>query len=74
MLEYSHLDGYTIIGDYGTLFKCLIELQRDRHISDREYFLAYTKAHLDRSGRLLDQEKKHSRDLLIHLTEQDKSI
>ena len=34
----------------------------------------YVKAHLDRGARLLEQEKKYSRDLLVHLTELDDSL
>lgn len=70
----KELNRPTITGDYDTIYKCLIELQEGRHISDQEYFPTYVKAHLDRGARLLDQEKKYSRDLLVHLTELDKSI
>ncbi|MBE6935439.1 MAG: DUF1832 domain-containing protein [Ruminococcaceae bacterium] len=68
------LNRQTITGDADTLYKCLIELQEGRHISDEEYFPTYVKAHLDRGARLLEQEKKYSRDLLVHLTELNKSI
>ena len=70
----KELNRPTITGDYDTIYKCLIELQEGRHISDQEYFPTYVKSHLDRGARLLDQEKKYSRDLLVHLTELDKSI
>ena len=68
------LNRQTITGDYDAIYKCLIEFQEGRYISDQEYFPTYVKAHLDRGARLLDQEKKYSRDMLIHLTELDKSI
>ena len=68
------LNRQTITGDADCLYKCLIELQENRHIPDEVYFPSYVKAHLDRGARLLDQEKKYSRDLLIHLTELDKGI
>ena len=68
------LNRQTITGDADSLYKCLIELQEGRHISDEEYFPTYVKAHLDRGARLLDQEKKYTRDLLIHLSELDKSL
>lgn len=51
-----------------------MELQENRHLSDEEYFPTYVKAHLDRGARLLEQEKKYSRDLLVHLTELDDSL
>jgi len=68
------LNRQTITGDADCLYKCLIELQENRHISDEEYFPMYVKAHLDRGARLLEQEKKYSRDLLVHLTELDKGL
>lgn len=68
------LNRQTITGDADNIYKCLIELQEGRHIPDEEYFPAYVKGHLDRGARLLDQEKKYSRDLLTHLTELDKGI
>ena len=68
------LNRQTITGDADSIYKCLVELQEGRHISDEEYFPAYIKGHLDRGARLLDQEKKYSRDLLVHLTELNKGI
>lgn len=68
------LNRQTITGDADGLYKCLIELQENRHMSDEEYFPTYVKAHLDRGARLLEQEKKYSRDLLVHLTELDKGL
>ena len=70
----KELNRPTITGDYDAIYKCLIELQEGHHISDQEYFPAYVKAHLDRGAKLLEQEKKYSRDLLVHLTEIDKGI
>lgn len=68
------LNRQTITGDADSIYKCLIELQEGRHIPDEEYFPTYVKGHLDRGAWLLDQEKKYSRDLLVHLTELDKGI
>lgn len=68
------LNRQTITGDADSLYKCLIELQESRHIPDEEYFPTYVKGHLDRGARLLDQEKKYSRDLLVHLTELDQGL
>ena len=68
------LNRQTITGDADSIYKCLIELQEGRHIPDEEYFPTYVKGHLDRGAWLLDQEKKYSRDLLVHLTELDKGL
>lgn len=66
------LNRQTITGDADSIYKCLIELQEGRRFPDDEYFPAYVKAHLDRGARLLEREKKCTRDLLVHLTELDK--
>lgn len=68
------LNRQTITGDADSIYKCLVELQEDRHIPDDEYFPTYVKGHLDRGAWLLDQENKYSRDLLVHLTELDKGL
>lgn len=63
------LNRQTVTGDEDAMFKCLIQLQENRHISDEEYFPDFVKAHLDRGAELLDREQKYSREFLIHLTE-----
>lgn len=68
------LNRQTITGDADSLYKCLIELQEGRHIPDEEYFPMYVKGHLERGARLLEQEKKYSRDFLVHLTELEKGL
>lgn len=68
------LNRQTITGDADNLYKCLIEIQEKRHIPDEEYFPKYVKAHLDRGAQILDQEKRYSRDFLVHLTELDKGL
>jgi len=68
------LNRQTITGDEDVMFKCLIQLQENRHISDEEYFPDFIKAHLDRGAELLDREQKYSREFLIHLTELGKAL
>lgn len=68
------LNRQTITSDADVVFKCLIQIQENRHLSDDEYFPAYIKAHLDRGARLLDQEQRYSREFLVHLTELNKSL
>ena len=70
----KELNRPTITGDADSPYKCLIELQEGRHIPDEEYFPTYVKGHLERGARLLEQEKKYSRDLLMHLAELDKVV
>lgn len=68
------LNRQTITGDTDVVYKCLIQLQEGKHISDDEYFPAYVKAHLDRGAILLDQEQRYSKDFLVHLTQLEKGL
>ena len=68
------LNRQTITGDTDIVYKCLIQLQEEKHISDDEYFPAYVKAHLDRGAILLDQEQRYSNDFLVHLTQLEKGL
>ena len=61
-------------GEMEALYKCLIELQEGRFLPEEEYFPTYVKAHLDRGARLLEQEKKYARDLVVHLAHLERSI
>ena len=64
----------TITGDADELYKCLMELHAQKHLTDEEFFPGYVKAHIDRGAILLDQEQRYSGDFLSHLTELEKGI
>lgn len=68
------LNRQTITGDADVLYKCLIELNLNRHITDEEFFPLYVKAHLDRGMQMLDLEQKYGGDFLSHLVELEKAI
>jgi DNA sulfur modification protein DndE len=68
------LNRQTITGDADIMYKCLMELYAQKHLSDEEFFPGYVKAHIDRGIVLLEQEARYSDDLLIHLTELEKGI
>lgn len=68
------LNRQTITGDADALYKCLIELHAQKHLTDEEFFPGYVKAHIDRGAILLDQEQRYSGDFLSHLTELEKGI
>ena len=68
------LNRYTVTGDAEALYKCLIELHADKHLTDEEFFPAYVKAHIDRGAIFLDQEQRYGGDFLIHLTELDRGL
>ena len=68
------LNRQTITGEFDLLYKCLIEMYEKRHIEDDEYFQKYLKAHLDRGAKLLHSEFKYSRDFILQLMKEEKSL
>ena len=68
------LNRQTITGDADALYKCLMELHAQKHLTDEEFFPSYVKAHIDRGAILLDQEQRYGGDFLIHLIELEKSL
>lgn len=70
----KELNRQTITGDADALYKCLMELHAQKHLTDEEFFPGYVKAHIDRGAILLDQEQRYSGDFLSHLTELEKGI
>lgn len=68
------LNRQTITGDADAVYKCLMELYSNRHLTDEEFFPNYVKAHIDRGAILLDQEQRYGGNFLVHLTELEKSI
>lgn len=68
------LNRQTITGDADALYKCLIEFDMQRHITDDEFFPTLLKAHLDRGMVMLDQEQRYAGDFLTHLAELDKAL
>ena len=68
------LNRQTITGDADALYKCLMELHVQKHLTDEEFFPSHVKAHIDRGAILLDQEQRYGGDFLIHLTELEKSL
>ena len=68
------LNRQTITGDADAMYKCLVEIQEQRHLTDDEFFPTYVKAHIDRGAHLLEQERRYSSNFLIHLSELEKSI
>ena len=68
------LNRQTITGEYDTLFKSMIEIFENKHISDDDYFQKYLKAHLDRGARLIHSEYKYSPDFLLALLSEESTI
>lgn len=68
------LSRQTIFGDHDLLFKSLIINVEDRPINEEEYFPGIVKAHLDRGARLLEAEKRYTKDFYNHLCRLDMNI
>lgn len=68
------LNRQTITGDADAVYKCLMELHANRHLTDEEFFPDYVKAHIDRGAVLLDQEQRYGGNFLVHLTELDNGL
>lgn len=50
----------TLTGEFDLIFKLLIEINIDRHITEDEYYPHYMKLHLDRGAELLYNKYKYS--------------
>lgn len=68
------LSRQTIFGDHDLLFKALIINVEHRSINEEEYFPAIVKAHLDRGAKLLEDEKRYSKDFYNHLCRLDMNL
>lgn len=68
------LSRQTIFGDHDLLFKMLIINNEGHSISEDEYFPSVVKAHLDRGAKLLENEKRYSKDFYNHLCHLDENI
>lgn len=68
------LNRQTITGDADALYKCLVELHAQKHLSDEEFFPEYIKAHIDRGAVFLDQEQRYGGDFYVHLAELEKGL
>lgn len=68
------LNRQTITSEYDILFKAMIQVNEQKHITEEEYFPAYIKAYIDKGAELLEQEYKYSSDLYVHLLDLEMSI
>lgn len=68
------LSRQTIFGDHDLLFKSLIVNTERRSVSEDEYFPTLVKAHLDRGAKLLEDEKRYSKDFYNHLCNLDSNL
>lgn len=57
----------TIFGEHDLLFKSLILNCENTALTEKEYFPGTVKAHLDRGAKLLEDEKRYTKDFYNHL-------
>lgn len=72
--EGLELSRQTIFGDHDLLFKTLIVNVQGKTTTEDDYFPAIVKAHLDRGAKLLEDEKRYSKDFYNHLCNLDSNI
>lgn len=72
--EGLELSRQTIFGDNDLLFKAVIVNREHRSINEEEYFPGIVKAHLDRGAKLLEDEKRYSKDFYNHLCRLDMDL
>lgn len=72
--EGLELSRQTIFGDHDLIFKALIINGQNEVASEDEYFPDMVKAHLDRGAKLLEGEKRYSKDFYNHMCHLDTNI
>ncbi|KEH90377.1 DndE family protein [Clostridium novyi] len=50
----------TVTGEFDSIYKALIEIKLQRHITDDEYYPHFMKLHIDRGAELLYNKYKYS--------------
>lgn len=68
------LSRQTIFGDHDLISKTLIINCENKAMCEEDYFPDAVKAHLDRGAKLLEDEKRYSKDFYNHLCHLDTDI
>ena len=68
------LSRQTIFGDHDLIFKTLSVNAEGKAMCEDDYFPNAVKAHLDRGAKLLEDEKRYSKDFYNHLCHLDSNI
>lgn len=50
----------TVTGEFDNVFKSLIEVNLNKHLTDDEYYPLYTKKHIDKGAEILQSLYKYS--------------
>ena len=68
------LSRQVIFGDHDLLFRSLIVKNEERAIREEDYFPDLVKAHLDRGAKLLEDEKRYTKDFYNHMCRLDNNL
>ena len=68
------LSRQVIFGDHDLLFRSLIVNNEGRVVREDDYFPDLVKAHLDRGAKLLENEKRYTKDFYNHLCRLDDNL
>lgn len=68
------LSRQVIFGDHDLLFRSLIVKNEGRAIREEDYFPDLVKAHLDRGAKLLEDEKRYTKDFYNHMCRLDDNL
>ena len=68
------LSRQVIFGDHDLLFRSLIIKNEGRAVREEDYFPDLVKAHLDRGAKLLENEKRYTKDFYNHLCRLDSNL
>ena len=68
------LSRQVIFGDHDLLFRSLIVNNEGKAIREEDYFPDMVKAHLDRGAKLLEDEKRYTKDIYNHLCRLDDNL
>lgn len=68
------LSRQVIFGDHDLLFRSLIVNNEGRAVREDDYFPDLVKAHLDRGAKLLEDEKRYTKDFYNHLCRLDDNL
>ena len=68
------LSRQTIFGDHDLLFRSLIVKNEGKVIREEDYFPDLVKAHLDRGAKILENEKRYTKDIYNHLCRLDDTL
>jgi len=68
------LSRQVIFGDHDLLFRSLIVKNEGRAIREEDYFPDLVKAHLDRGAKLLEDEKRYTKDFYNHMCRLDNNL